>query len=77
MLDWQQHAVSTAASAPEFCVSLECRYVMQDDLLNGHLTVEETLNYTARLRLPPTFTDKQRAERIEEVIVECNLSRCR
>ena len=27
-------------------------YVMQDDLLNGSLTVEETLMYTAELRLP-------------------------
>jgi ABC-type multidrug transport system ATPase subunit len=31
-------------------------YVMQEDLLNGHLTVEETLQYTAKLRCPPYFT---------------------
>ena len=33
---------------------------MQDDialcLLNGHLTVEETLTYTAELRLPKDMT---------------------
>jgi ABC-type multidrug transport system ATPase subunit len=38
-------------------------YVMQDDLLSGYLTVEETLMYTAELRLPRTFTYKQRKER--------------
>ncbi|GAB4814284.1 hypothetical protein N2152v2_001330 [Parachlorella kessleri] len=52
-------------------------YVMQDDLLNGHLTVEETLTYTARLRLDRAFTEAQRTQRIEEVIKECNLSKCR
>lgn len=50
---------------------------MQDDLLNGHLTVDETLTYTARLRLPTTMSDAQRAQRVEEVIVDCNLMRCR
>ena len=50
---------------------------MQDDLLNGHLTVEETLTYTARLRLDRAFTEAQRTQRIEEVIRECNLSKCR
>ena len=32
-------------------------YVMQDDLLNGCLTVAETLMYTAELRLLREFTD--------------------
>lgn len=40
---------------------------MQDDLLNGQLTVEETLQYTARLRCPPHFTDEQRQARIDQV----------
>jgi ABC-type glutathione transport system ATPase component len=42
-------------------------YVMQDDLLNGQLTVEETLQYTAKLRCPPGFTDEQRQARVEQV----------
>ena len=49
-------------------------YVMQDDLLNGFLTVRETLMYTARLRLPRDFTDQQRKERVEEVMADLGLS---
>ncbi|CAF1465031.1 unnamed protein product, partial [Adineta steineri] len=49
-------------------------YVMQDDLLNGYLTVEETLMYTAKLRLPRAFTDKQRKERVEDVMTDLGLS---
>jgi ATP-binding cassette subfamily G (WHITE) protein 2 len=49
-------------------------YVMQDDLLNGYLTVEETLMYTAELRLPRTFTNKQRKERVEDVMNELGLA---
>ena len=49
-------------------------YVMQDDLLNGYLTVQETLMYTARLRLPRTFTDKQRKERVKDVMADLGLS---
>lgn len=43
-------------------------YVMQDDFLNGHLTVCETLMYTAELRLPRHFTRQQREKRVEEVM---------
>ncbi len=48
-------------------------YVMQDDLLNGSLTVEETLTYTAELRLPRDFTDKQRRTRVEDVMTDLGL----
>jgi ATP-binding cassette subfamily G (WHITE) protein 2 len=48
-------------------------YVMQDDLLNGYLTVEETLMYAAELRLPRTFTHKQRKERVEDVMNDLGL----
>ena len=40
---------------------------MQDDLLNGALTVLETLNYTAELKLPPSTAPETRAKRVEEV----------
>ena len=49
-------------------------YVMQDDLLNGYLTVEETLMYTAKLRLPRALTNKQRRERVETVMADLGLS---
>ncbi|CAF4254602.1 unnamed protein product, partial [Adineta steineri] len=52
-------------------------YVMQDDLLNGSLTVEETLMYTAELRLPRTFTNKQRRTRVEDVMIDMGLSHVR
>ncbi|CAF1467821.1 unnamed protein product [Adineta steineri] len=52
-------------------------YVMQDDLLNGSLTVEETLRYTAELRLPRTFTDKERFARVEEVLGDMGITHVR
>jgi ATP-binding cassette subfamily G (WHITE) protein 2 len=52
-------------------------YVMQDDLLNGYLTVEETLMYTAELRLPRTFTDKERKERVDDVLKDLGLEHAR
>lgn len=49
-------------------------YVMQDDLLNGNLTVFETLMYTARLRLPKQFSEAQREERVVEVMADMGIS---
>ena len=51
-------------------------YVMQDDLLNPHLTARETLHYTAALRLPAHMTAEQRDARVEEVIQEMGLAGC-
>jgi ATP-binding cassette subfamily G (WHITE) protein 2 len=52
-------------------------YVMQDDLLNGYLTVEETLMFTAELRLPRTFTDKDRRTRVVDVMNDLGLTHAR
>jgi ATP-binding cassette subfamily G (WHITE) protein 2 len=52
-------------------------YAMQDDLLNGGLNVEETLMYTAELRLPRDFTDKQRRARVEDVMADMGLTHVR
>jgi ATP-binding cassette subfamily G (WHITE) protein 2 len=53
---WHQRQASTNASD---MLQPGC---LQDDLLNAHLTVQETLAYTARLRCPPDYTPAQREE---------------
>jgi len=52
-------------------------YVQQDDLLFGNLTVEETLQYSARLRLPSYVTSEERAMRIEDALTKLGLQHCR
>eukprot|EP01111_Echinosteliopsis_oligospora_P006031 TRINITY_DN1997_c0_g2_i1.p1 TRINITY_DN1997_c0_g2~~TRINITY_DN1997_c0_g2_i1.p1 ORF type:complete len:623 (+),score=155.49 TRINITY_DN1997_c0_g2_i1:63-1931(+) len=52
-------------------------YVVQDDLLFANLTVYETLLYAARLRLPATFTDEERQDRVDETIKKLGLTHCR
>uniref|UniRef100_A0A914PBH5 ABC transporter domain-containing protein n=1 Tax=Panagrolaimus davidi TaxID=227884 RepID=A0A914PBH5_9BILA len=52
-------------------------YVMQDDMLNGLLTVEETLMYTAELRLPRDYTQEQRKQRVEETMIEMGVTHVR
>nr|ABR17189.1 unknown [Picea sitchensis] len=51
-------------------------FVTQDDVLFPHLTVRETLTYTALLRLPRTLTKHQREQRAQEVVRELGLERC-
>ncbi|KAK8685689.1 hypothetical protein V6N13_041686 [Hibiscus sabdariffa] len=51
-------------------------FVLQDDVAFPHLTVKETLTYSALLRLPNTFTMKQKKERATSVISELGLERC-
>lgn len=43
-------------------------YVMQDDLVHPDLTVQETLEFTANLRLPSSFDAQARKQRIDEVL---------
>ncbi|KAL8171957.1 hypothetical protein V2J09_023761 [Rumex salicifolius] len=52
-------------------------FVTQDDVLYAHLTVTETLVYTALLRLPNTFTADQKIKQAESVIAQLNLTKCR
>jgi ATP-binding cassette subfamily G (WHITE) protein 2 len=52
-------------------------YVVQDDLLFGNLTVEETLMYSARLRLPHEVTEEERAARVEDAMQRLGLLHCR
>ncbi|OVA10192.1 ABC transporter-like [Macleaya cordata] len=52
-------------------------FVTQDDVLYPHLTVLETLTYTALLRLPSKLTREEKIEQAELVIMELGLTRCR
>ena len=47
-------------------------YVMQDDVLLGFLTTRETMEYTARLRMP-TVTDKERSATIQGLLQDMSL----
>jgi ABC-type multidrug transport system ATPase subunit/ABC-type transport system involved in multi-copper enzyme maturation permease subunit len=52
-------------------------YVVQDDLLFGNLTVEETLLYSAKLRLPADVSDDERKVRVEDAMKRLGLLHCR
>ncbi|KAJ7953284.1 ABC transporter-like protein [Quillaja saponaria] len=52
-------------------------FVAQDDVLYPHLTVTETLVFTALLRLPNSLTHDEKVQHAEQVITELGLSRCR
>lgn len=53
-----------------------CAYVEQDDILFHTLTVYETLELAAQLRLPKALTYKQKMERVDAVLSELNLRKC-
>ncbi|XP_055823867.1 ABC transporter G family member 26 isoform X3 [Solanum dulcamara] len=52
-------------------------FVTQDDVLFPQLTVEETLVFAAFLRLPSKMSRRQKYERVEVIIKELGLERCR
>jgi ABC-type multidrug transport system ATPase subunit/pSer/pThr/pTyr-binding forkhead associated (FHA) protein len=51
-------------------------YVPQDDIMHRELTVREALYYSARLRLPPDYTDAEIHQRIKTVIAQLGLEGC-
>ncbi|XP_030510214.2 ABC transporter G family member 26 [Cannabis sativa] len=52
-------------------------FVTQDDVLFPQLTVEETLVFSAFLRLPSNMSQQEKYGRVEMIIKELNLERCR
>ncbi|VVB11354.1 unnamed protein product [Arabis nemorensis] len=52
-------------------------FVTQDDALYPHLTVTETLVYTALLRLPNSIKRKEKIKQAEAVVTELGLDRCK
>lgn len=47
----------------------------QDDVLFPQLTVEETLVFSAFLRLPSNMSSQEKYQRVEMIIKELNLER--
>ncbi|KAL8733181.1 MAG: hypothetical protein Q9181_003680 [Wetmoreana brouardii] len=56
--------------------SIRSAYVMQNDVLIPTLTVRETLQYAAELRLPPPTSSDERHQVVEDVILELGLKEC-
>lgn len=52
----------------------EIGYVPQRDIVHMELTVEEALDFAAQLRMPADTTRVERRQRVDEVLVELNLS---
>jgi ABC-type multidrug transport system ATPase subunit len=56
---------------------LQCAYVEQDDILFPNLTVFETIMYSAKLRIPRTFSIEEKTDRVNKVILMLGLEGCR
>ncbi|KAJ1408520.1 ABC-2 type transporter [Sesbania bispinosa] len=52
-------------------------FVTQDDVLYPHLTVTETLVFTALLRLPCSFTKEEKIAHAKSVIAQLGLTKCK
>ncbi|CAK4071550.1 unnamed protein product [Aphanomyces euteiches] len=52
-------------------------YVMQDDVFYYTLTVEEHLRFQAQLRMGKSYTTQERHERVQYVIEELGLQKCK
>lgn len=52
-------------------------FVTQDDVLYPHLTVTETLVFTALLRLPNTVTKEQKVKHAKDVLEQLGLTKCK
>ncbi|KAG9480411.1 broad substrate specificity ATP-binding cassette transporter ABCG2 isoform X2 [Eleutherodactylus coqui] len=50
-------------------------YVVQDDVVMGTLTVRENLQFSAALRLPRSLKQKEKDERINQIIKELGLTK--
>lgn len=52
-------------------------YIMQDDLIQPHLTVEESMSIAARLKLGRELTDEQKLHAVDEIIQTLGLTKCK
>ena len=53
-----------------------CGYVYQDDVLLPNLSVRETLEFYADLRLPSSMPRKEKSQRVEETLRKLGLLHC-
>ncbi|XP_052675102.1 LOW QUALITY PROTEIN: uncharacterized protein LOC128156830 [Crassostrea angulata] len=51
-------------------------YVLQQDIFFSSLTLKETLQFTARIRLPEKMSNAQITSKVNEIIQDLDLSRC-
>ncbi|KAJ3101117.1 ATP-binding cassette sub- G member 2 [Phlyctochytrium planicorne] len=52
-------------------------YVEQEEVMFKHLTVAETFNYAAQLRLPSALSKQEKEARVNDLIAELGLNKCR
>lgn len=52
-------------------------YVQQDDLFISNLTVLEHLTFVAMLKIGSNFTNREKRKRVNEIIEEFNLEKCK
>merc|ERR1712232_1141921 len=53
-----------------------CGYVRQDDVLLPNLSVRETIEFYADLRLPSSLSRKEKKERVDRTISKLGLTHC-
>ncbi len=49
-------------------------YVPQDDIIHREITVEESLNFTSKLRLGDQITEEERTRQITQILLSLNLT---
>jgi ABC-type multidrug transport system ATPase subunit len=54
----------------------QCAYVEQDDILFPALSVQETLMYSAVLRLPGSLSQKEKKAHVDDIISKLGLQTC-
>jgi PAS domain S-box-containing protein len=66
-----------SGEAPNKNYKRKVGYVLQSDIFFENLTVEQTLNFQAALRLPAELTDQQRKTKVGEVMEILNITKTR
>ncbi|XP_044169306.1 ABC transporter G family member 14-like [Acropora millepora] len=51
-------------------------YVLQEDTFFAHLTLQETLTFSAMLRLPDTLSKDQKLQKVEEIVEDLDIRKC-